>query len=243
MFLQIYATSLDPIVKWLGEWLAEINFASISIRLFIALLIGGFLGLDRSNKKQPAGLRTYILVCVGSTIAAMTNQFMSQVYGADASRIGANIITGIGFLGAGTIIVTSRSKIRGLTTAAGLWCCACVGLAIGIGFYSIAILGSLLIYIALKLLPLLEKALINKTKYVDLHIEFDYRTNLKDFIKLLRSEGVKIISVDLNPSYSQSGLSVYEITIQLATKTLTKDCKKMIEEWSKLEYVEWIERV
>ena len=99
------------------------------------------------------------------------------------------------------------------------------------------------IYIALKLLPLLEKALINKTKYVDLHIEFDYRTNLKDFIKLLRSEGVKIISVDLNPSYSQSGLSVYEITIQLATKTLTKDCKKMIEEWSKLEYVEWIERV
>lgn len=234
--------NLDPIVSWLGDWLAEINFYSIIIRLVLAILFGGLLGFERSTKKHPAGLRTYILVCIGSTVASMANQFMSEAFDADASRIGANIITGIGFLGAGTIIVTSRSKIRGLTTAAGLWCCACIGLALGIGFYSLALCGFVLVLVSLQVLPFFEKLLIRKSKFIDLHVEFTSRPNLKVFINYLRSEGIKVISIEHNQAYSQSGLSVYEITIAFQKKTTLEHSNNLLKSWAEMDYIEFIER-
>ncbi len=234
--------NLDPIAKLIGRWLLDINLPSILIRLFLALIIGGALGLERSSKKHPAGLRTYILVCIGSTIASMTNQFMTETFGADSSRIGANIITGIGFLGAGTIIVTSRSKIRGLTTAAGLWCAACIGMAIGIGFYTLAICGFILVLLSLQILPILESKFLNNAKYIDLHVEFKERPNLKIFIQTLRDKGIKIVSIEHNPAYSQSGLSVYEITIEFNHIIKSKEANSLIKEWQNFDYIEYIER-
>ena len=120
----------------------EIRFltdSSIVIRILFSLVIGGILGLERGLKNRPAGLRTYILVCMGSCIVMMTNQYVYQVYGTgDPVRMAAQVISGIGFLGAGTIIVTRRNQIKGLTTAAGLWASACIGLSIGIGLYEVA---------------------------------------------------------------------------------------------------------
>ena len=107
------------------EYLRDLNIASISLRIILSILLGGILGLERGIKNRPAGLRTYILVCLGSALVMMTNQYVCITYQTgDPVRLGAQVISGIGFLGAGTIVLTGRNKITGITTAAGLWTAA-----------------------------------------------------------------------------------------------------------------------
>ena len=134
-------------VKEIVIYLEDLNFISIFLRVLMAVIFGGIIGYGREREKRPAGLRTHILVSVGATLAMITNIYLHKIYNGetDLSRLGAQVISGIGFLGAGTIIVTGKNKVRGLTTAAGLWACACMGLAIGAGFYSGAIIGCLVI--------------------------------------------------------------------------------------------------
>ena len=115
----------------------EITYGTIFFRLFLSIVIGGVLGLERGRKSRPAGLRTYILVCLGSTVVMMTNQYVSQCMNTgDPVRMGAQVLSGIGFIGAGSIMKTGRNQVRGITTAAGLWAAACIGLTIGILLFS-----------------------------------------------------------------------------------------------------------
>ena len=177
---------IDPFVKLLGESgkiLSDITFASILLRLALAIIFGGWIGIDRATKRHSAGLRTYILVCLGSTIVMLTNQYLYQTFETgDVARLGAQVISGIGFLGAGTILVTSRSQIKGLTTAAGLWACACVGLTIGIGFYTLAIIAFILVAIVISILPKLEQYFTSRSGIYSYHVEFISEENLKPFI-------------------------------------------------------------
>ena len=126
----------------------ELTAAGIWIRILAAVFFGGILGIERGMKNRPAGLRTYMLVCIGSCVVMLVNQYIYQVYHTgDPVRMGAQVISGIGFLGAGTIVVTPHNQIRGLTTAAGLWAVACVGLALGLGLYEIALAGGAAIFL------------------------------------------------------------------------------------------------
>ena len=119
-----------------GYDLIALNEVTMLLRLVLATVCGGLLGFERTKKRRAAGIRTYILVCQGACAAMMTGQFVYLYVGStDVSRIGAQVVSGIGFLGAGTILMTGYHKIRGLTTAAGLWATACMGLALGAGFY------------------------------------------------------------------------------------------------------------
>ena len=107
--------------------LQGINYFSITVRILLSVIIGGALGFEREQKRHPAGFRTYILVCLGAALVMMTNQYVFETFHTgDVSRLGAQVISGIGFLGAGTIIITGRNQVRGLTTAAGLWASAWV---------------------------------------------------------------------------------------------------------------------
>ncbi|MBO5868173.1 MAG: MgtC/SapB family protein, partial [Oscillospiraceae bacterium] len=120
--------------------LRDISLMSVIIRISVAIIVGGLIGLERGLKNRPAGMRTYMVVCLGSCLIMLTNQYIFQATQlGDPVRMGAQVVSGIGFLGAGTIIVTRRNQIKGLTTAAGLWAAAGVGLAIGIGFYEAAV--------------------------------------------------------------------------------------------------------
>lgn len=214
MFLEINRF-VDPLVKLLGDdflWLSEISIGSILVRLILIIIFSGIIGIERASKRHEAGLRTYILVCVGSAIAMLTNQFIYEMFNTgDVSRIAAQVISGIGFLGAGTILITSRNQIKGLTTAAGLWACACMGISIGVGFYSLTIVGFVLIFVVLLLLPNLEKKLTKLSKNIKIHIELQARTDLKELIYLLRENDFKILSIERNTAYANSGLSVYSI--------------------------------
>lgn len=126
--------------KELCALLGELNLFSTVVRLALALILGGILGIERGRKRRPAGLRTYMIVCMASALVMLTGEYLVQEYGTgDPARLGAQVISGIGFLGAGTIIITSR-QVKGLTTAAGLWAAACMGLAIGAGFYAGAVI-------------------------------------------------------------------------------------------------------
>ena len=119
--------------------LSEMNIVSTCARLGLALLLGGILGVERGRKRRPAGLRTYMIVCMASALVMMTGEYLfTTLNTGDPARMGAQVISGIGFLGAGTIIITSK-QVKGLTTAAGLWASACLGLAVGAGYYAGAI--------------------------------------------------------------------------------------------------------
>lgn len=166
---------------------------AIVVRILISLAFGAILGLDRGLKSRPAGLRTYILVCVGSCIVMVTNQYVYQVFDTgDPVRMAAQVVSGIGFLGAGTIIVTRRNQIRGLTTAAGLWASACVGLAIGIGLYEIALVGGLAVVIVLTSLGHWDFFIRRRARDIEVYIELPLSFSFAVFLEKLREQGLGI---------------------------------------------------
>lgn len=208
---------VDPILNLLGDgakWLEDITIGSVIVRLLCAIICGGVIGAERAMKRHAAGFRTYILVALGAAIAGFTNQYISQLVPAsDMGRIGNGVVTGIGFLGAGTILVTSRNQIKGLTTAAALWACGCMGLCIGHGFYTLGLAGSIIIFLVLSFTNPIEAYFINKTRVYSLHVELNARTNLKDLITYLRDNSFKVTNVEHNIAYASSGLSVYTIHV------------------------------
>ena len=157
-------------------WLLELNLLTMILRTLLALLCAGVIGYERDAHGSAAGLRTHILVCIGAMIAMSTGVFAATHFSGDASRIGAQVVSGIGFLGAGTIMV-NRGHIKGLTTAAGLWASACIGLAIGTGFYEAAIVGTVSVFFVERGLKVIKKRfmqnLIDKEEYARLLEEED----------------------------------------------------------------------
>ena len=147
-------------------WLLEPNILTLIIRTLLALLCAGVIGFERDAHGAAAGLRTHILVCLGAMIAMSTGIFTATYFSGDASRIGAQVVSGIGFLGAGTIMV-HRGHVKGLTTAAGLWASACIGLAIGAGFYEAAIVGTLSVFFVVRGLRDWSKKIMQKHGHWD----------------------------------------------------------------------------
>ena len=239
---------VDPIVKLfakeIGDLLMGLNIWSILIRIFLVLLISGAIGLERSSRRQAAGLRTYILVGLGSVMIMITNQFLMETYSSgDPARLGAGVLSGIGFLGAGTIMFTSKSQVKGLTTAAGLWATACIGLCVGSGFYTLSLIVFALILLVLQFLPKIEQVFKAKNRYFELHIEFETRANLKTFVSLVREKGFKIIALEHNPAYSNSGLSVYTMVLTKNKKVKGITKQELLDIAKSLEYIDYIEEL
>lgn len=137
--------------------LTDFNELSVIIRLVLALLLGGIIGVERSRHGRAAGMRTHVLVCVGACMTALVGLHLMGIdANADASRIAAQVISGIGFLGVGTIMIRNQSVVTGLTTAAGVWCTATIGIALGYGFYLAALVATVITIITATLLTRLE---------------------------------------------------------------------------------------
>ena len=171
------------------ETLRAVTPLTVTIRIFTAVIIGGLLGLERGLKNRPAGMRTYMLVCTGACIIMLTNQYIYQVFHTgDPTRLAAQVVSGIGFLGAGTIIVTRRSQIKGLTTAAGLWSSAGVGIALGIGFYEAALAGTVAIFTVMTLLQKMDNRMHRKTKTLEMYVEITKDRSLSSLMQELREK-------------------------------------------------------
>jgi putative Mg2+ transporter-C (MgtC) family protein len=178
--------------------LREVTYLAVALRVFFSVVIGGLIGLERGLKNRPAGLRTYMVVCVGACLIMLTNQYTCQVFGTgDPVRMGAQVVSGIGFLGAGTIIVTRRNQIKGLTTAAGLWASACMGLAIGAGFYECVFLAFILIFACLRIFPVIEMYIIQNARHMSIYVEFESMDNIGRIISRIKAQDVQIYEVEL----------------------------------------------
>lgn len=195
--------------------LNEFNVFSVIVRLLLALLLGALLGVERERRQRPAGLRTYTLVCLGSALAAVTNGYICTLYpGADPSRIPAQIVSGIGFLGAGTILVTKVHQIKGLTTAAGLWCCAAVGIAVGAGFYYGAIIASVLVIISLRVFSYVDKSFMKYNKYMNLYVEYNSKRFIRELISFAKKSGYQVINLEITKdSDSDTYFAVFQLKI------------------------------
>ncbi len=224
------------------EKLYELNMISTFFRLLLALICGGILGIERGKKNRPAGFRTYMLVCVASAMVMITNQYISNMYSTgDPSRMGAQVISGIGFLGAGTIIVTGRNRVKGLTTAAGLWASACIGLTIGVGFYSGAIIGCIMIFVAMALLHGVDDRITELIKEIVVYIEFANISNLSIFLEYVKYHNMKVIDLELIKSNDLNEPIVGGIfTLKLLEKN---QCIDIIELLGKSEGVCSIEEI
>lgn len=178
------------------EFLQEFNVYSVLIRVLLAALLGGLIGSERGRHGRAAGLRTHILVCVGSAMTSLTGLFAVQVLGTggDAFRISAQVVSGIGFLGVGMILVRNRTVITGLTTAAGLWATATIGIAIGYGFYVGAIVATLLCVVAVPVLGHFEEK--GKT-VINLYIEISDTARTRQIVREVRGLFKTTISVDV----------------------------------------------
>lgn len=198
------------IVTLMEKWnMLELNEITILIRLLLAMICGGILGLERTRKKRPAGVRTYMLVCIGAATIMMTAQFMSQLWGGDVGRLPAQVISGIGFLGAGTIMVTKHYRILGLTTAAGLWASACIGLAIGIGFYFGGIVTTVLLMVIVACVDNLENMYSRKLHRVHVYIILKDIVCLKSLIAYMQEKEINVANLELSSTSGVSGIGLY----------------------------------
>ena len=177
----------------------DITMLSVTVRLCLAVLCGGMIGLERAFKRRPAGFRTHILICLGASLTTMTSQYLylNMHYFTDMARLGAQVVAGIGFIGAGTIIVTRRQRVKGLTTAAGLWTSAIVGLAIGGGFYEGALLATALVFFAESVLSRLEYRMLDHVPEINLYMEYADKTSLEEVLRLFRENRVSLQDMEI----------------------------------------------
>lgn len=179
--------------------LRDITVASVTVRLILAVLCGGAIGIERAYKRRPAGFRTHILICLGAAMTTLTSQYLYLVmhYYTDMARLGAQVVAGIGFIGAGTIIVTRRQRVKGLTTAAGLWAAAIIGLALGGGFYEGGLLATILILIAELVFSKLERRILEHVPEINLYIEYTDVSCLDEMIKLYHEQKLHILNMQI----------------------------------------------
>lgn len=219
-------------------YLKEFNLVSVIVRIIMTVICSSFIGIERGKHGRAAGLRTHILVCIGSAITAMTGLYMTEIVGTqgDAFRISAQVISGIGFLGAGTILVRNKSMITGLTTAASIWATASIGIAIGYGFYEVAIICTIIIFFVSGKLGNLDRKFVRDSKEVNIYIEFIDARKLNHTLNQIK-EKYLILNVSLTSSKTNNENSV-GANIMIVSKAKQKlDADKIINEINDMENV------
>ena len=182
--------------------LRDVTLLSVTVRMLLAVVCGGVIGIEREYKRRPAGFRTHSLICLGAAMTTLTSQYLylQMHYYTDMARLGAQVVAGIGFIGAGTIIVTRRQRVKGLTTAAGLWTAAIVGLALGGGFYEGGIFATLLILMAELFFSKLEYRMLENAPEVNLYMEYTDKNCLESVLKLFRELNLKVLNLEITRS-------------------------------------------
>lgn len=221
----------------LSEYLSELNTVTILVRVFLAALAGGLIGLERGFHGRAAGLRTHMLVSLGAALTALIGCFLvADGLTTDVQRTGAQVMSGVGFLGAGTILLKKEnSKITGLTTAAGLWATAAIGLAAGYGFYLAAFATVVVVVLAFTVMSRVEFRMHAKRQRIFVYIELDSVDVIKSFAQRLRDDfgGVEI---QVTPARSGHADHVgMEALIKISQKGGSADRK--IERLHQIEHV------
>lgn len=174
--------------------LRHLTVLSILVRFLMAFLFGGIIGLERGRRQQAAGLRTHMMVCIGAVSTMLVSEYMIKYGGStgDVMRLSAQVVSGIGFLGAGTIIVTKQNRIRGLTTAASLWASACMGIVIGSGFYECALIMMLVMLFVLVILSGFDIKYVKTTAQASVFLELEEGCQFSLILENIKKQGWNI---------------------------------------------------
>ncbi len=217
--------------------LRNLTFVSVFVRMILSLLCGGLVGIEREYKRRSAGFRTHILICVGACMTTLTGQFLSiyMHYTTDMSRLGAQVIAGIGFIGAGAIITTSKRQVRGLTTSAGLFSVAIIGLTFGAGFYEGGIVATILIFVVESLFSKFEYNIKTVASDKTMYIEYKNKETLAEIFEIFDSHNLKIDNIEISKlsktEQEKEPLSCAIITVQPkqkgSVKVITEEILKL----------------
>lgn len=212
---------------------------SVLLRIVLAAFLGATIGIDRVKKRRPAGIKTHALVCMGSTLVMLTGEFLVYTYGSstDVARLSAQVISGVGFLGAGTIMVTGRNQIKGLTTAAGLWFSACLGLAIGSGFYIGVFSAIILLFVVVKIFAIYDRHLQKTSVMMDMYVEFNERASVGLILKCLRSEGCQVSELERIDEHTSGNILVF-LSIRLPQQLAHQNIIDLLEAKDGITYIE-----
>ena len=228
--------------------------AGLTVRLVLAMLCGGIIGIDRGKRGRAAGFRTYMLVCVGAALTMMIGQYQFIMFtgpwrdlltevdvgSVDVARYSAQVVNGIGFLGAGTIIFTGIRQVKGLTTAAGLWASACMGLAVGAGFYEAVLLCLVIMMFSVRYFMSVETLIREKSRNLNIYVTFDSLKNLGEIISCIKAREVHIYNVDVDTDADRSGYAANAVFYlhlvpgltheMMISKLLELDCIQSVRE-------------
>lgn len=195
----------------------DFTLTSVAIRMLLTVICGGLIGIERAFKRRSAGFRTHILICLGAAMATMTSLYLVLVmhYYTDLGRLGAQVIAGIGFIGAGTIIVTKRHRVKGLTTAAGLWVTAIIGLCCGAGFYEGAITATLLDLIAELWLSKLEYRMLADSREITLYVGYKEKESLDSLVRYFQTVNVRITDMEITRNNDAEKSPCVVLTLQM----------------------------
>ena len=231
----------DPIALFLGEWSYTLNIGSIALRIILSVLLSAVIGCERAAKRHSAGLRTFILVSLGCTVAIMLDSFIASE--GHLYILSASAAISVAILSINSILFSSRNRIKGLTTAVGLWVSGIIGLSLGAGYYTVTVFAFVALLFSLSVFPRFEMFLQNRSNHFEIHLELSSATALQDFIATLRELGLRVDDIENNPAYSGSGLSVYTVSLSVVGKELKKykTHTEIIEALSSIEYVTFIE--
>ncbi len=220
------------------EYLRDFNLASIALRTVLALIVGGVIGLERGRQGRAAGMRTHILVCLGSALTAMIGFYTTEILGYtnDPLRVSAQVISGIGFLGVGSILLKGRFQITGLTTAAGLWATAAIGLALGAGFFEGALLTFLAAILTVVFLHKFETKLNRRLTRFGIYVEINSDKVIRACINHLKEEYSASSIQVTTPRSGISGNIGIEANIHNPKNKLTP-CELSQEVEKELDYV------
>lgn len=235
----------DVIANLLGDWSKEINIYSTLLKIVLAVFLSAIIGFERSSKRHAAGLRTFILVTLASTVAMIIEMYAFKNNIGTMLIVSAATIIAVAIISSNTILYSSRNQIKGLTTAVALWASGILGLLIGTGQYTIVLICFAAYLIILSGFPSIEIYLKNRSNHFEIHLELKNSANLQDFITTIRDLGLKVDDIESNPAYISSGLSVYTISLSIVSKELKKykTHKEIIEALKSIDYIYHIEEI
>ena len=236
---------IDPIANLLGSWASDLNAISAVFRIALSLLLSAYLGFERSSKRHAAGLRTFMVVSLATTVAMLLDLYLLNSAESGLYLISAASIISVAIITVNSILYSSRSQIKGLTTSVALWACAILGLCIGAGFYTITIAFYIAFICTLSVFPRLERYFKNRSNYFEVHLELKNIAYLQNFVATIRELGLTIDDIEANTAYQNSGLAVYYLAVTITGKELRKykTHDEIISALGSLEYVNHIEEI
>lgn len=217
-------------------------YLSILIRLAMAMIMGAVIGYERAVKKSTAGLRTFSIVCTAAAFTMIINEYLIALYGTgDSARLAAQVVSGIGFLGMGSIILTSRNQVRGLTTAATLWATAILGIAIGAGMLIPSLLAFIIMLFTITVLYYISKHLERYNRYITIYLEIDRAAGLRQIVDVLTEQGYEVMQLQKHKSSPEGDLTI-QLDLNLKGKYLHSDIIYHLGQMESIHYIEEVKK-